>query len=154
MRKLGLLENKRGAAMVEFAIVALLLFTILLGIIRFGMLIKDYLGLNQAVREGARSAALRSNQSVVVERVKNSAPTLDPTKINPVNVYYRIYNASTNSWSDWIPGVPPDNLAQYHVQVRVQANYSHKLITGSFFSWLVNGADSITVGSEMVMKRE
>ncbi|MCL6520228.1 MAG: pilus assembly protein [Armatimonadetes bacterium] len=153
MKMMRLGDNK-GAALVEFAIVALLLFTMLLGIIEFGMLIKDYFALNQAVREGARSAALRSDETTIVNRVKGSALTLDPSRINNVNVFYRVYNSSSNSWGDWIPGTPPDTIAQYHVQVRVHAEYSHKLITGQFFSWLADGGDSITVRSEMVMRRE
>jgi len=148
-------RNKRGAALVEFAIVALLLFTLVLGIIEFGMLLKDFLALNQATREGARSAALRSNYNTVVNRVLTSGPGLDPSRITVVRPSYRVYDSTSGTWGPWIENaVPPDSILTSNVQVRVHSEYKHKLITGSFFSWLAGGKDYLTVTSEMVMKRE
>lgn len=55
-RKLG--KSERGAAMVEFAIIALLLFTLIFGIIEFGWLFFGWITLTGAVREGARLAVV------------------------------------------------------------------------------------------------
>lgn len=50
--------NNRGASMVEFALVAPLLFLLLFGIIEFGVIMYDQVALRNASREGARQAAL------------------------------------------------------------------------------------------------
>lgn len=148
-------QNKRGAALVEFAIVAVLLFTLILGIIEFGLLIKDFLALNQATREGVRSAALRSGYNVVVNRVLTSGPGLVTSQITVVRPSYRVYDSASGTWGPWIENaVPPDSILTSNVQVRVHAEYRHKLVTGKFFSWLAGGKDYITVSSDMVMKRE
>ena len=52
------IKNERGAALVEFAIVAILLFVLLFGIIDYGLLFKNYLALNQVAREGVRILAV------------------------------------------------------------------------------------------------
>jgi hypothetical protein len=46
-----------GAAAVEFALVSLLLFTILLGIMEFALLMRDNVSVSSAVRTGARIAS-------------------------------------------------------------------------------------------------
>lgn len=50
-----------GAALVEFAVVSLLLFTILFGIIEFGLAFRDWLSVTSATREGARVASAAGN---------------------------------------------------------------------------------------------
>jgi Flp pilus assembly protein TadG len=49
------LKNQRGGSLVEFAIIAPLLFVILFGIIEFGILLFDKAMLTNASREGART---------------------------------------------------------------------------------------------------
>jgi hypothetical protein len=48
------LKNKDGAALVEFALIALLLFTVLFGIIEIGFLLYNQQIITNAGREGAR----------------------------------------------------------------------------------------------------
>lgn len=50
-------RRDEGAAAVEFAIVSLLLFTIVFGIIEFSLLLRDHVAATSAVRTGARIAA-------------------------------------------------------------------------------------------------
>jgi Flp pilus assembly protein TadG len=50
--------ESRGQAMVEFVLVLPALMLILLGIVQFGVVFKQYLTLTDAVREGARKAAV------------------------------------------------------------------------------------------------
>lgn len=52
-----------GAAAVEFALVASLLFVILFGIINFGIVFSQQLTLNNAAREGARKAVITDPSS-------------------------------------------------------------------------------------------
>ena len=51
-----------GAALVEFALIATLLFTILFGIIEFGLAFRDWLSVTSSTREGARVAAAAGNE--------------------------------------------------------------------------------------------
>jgi len=68
-RKLG--KSERGASLVEFAFVILLLITILLGIIEFGWLFFGWITLTGAVREGARLAVVGDGD--IKETVENHA---------------------------------------------------------------------------------
>jgi len=52
------MKTQRGAAMVEFAMIALVFFMILFGIIEFGRLLFTYNTLVEATRRGARVAAV------------------------------------------------------------------------------------------------
>lgn len=146
--------DNRGAALVEFAIVVLLLLTLVFGIIEFGLLMKDYMVLNQAAREGARSASLGSPTSVVTTRIQNSIPTLDVSRLT-ITLQKRTMSPSPGSWTSL--GNSADGLtndAQQGDQVRAYLAYSHRLVTGSMFTWLGGGGTSLTIHGDMVMRRE
>jgi hypothetical protein len=51
-------RGDRGATLVEFAIVAPLLFLLLLGVIEFGFVFNNYQSVRQGSREGARQAVV------------------------------------------------------------------------------------------------
>ena len=51
-------ERDRGQSMVEFGLVLLPLFFILLGIIQFGLVFNTYVTITNATREGARSGSV------------------------------------------------------------------------------------------------
>ena len=61
-------RRERGAAAVEFALVAPLLLILLLGIIEFGFVFNNQISLNQAVREGVRVEALETGSGDEVTR--------------------------------------------------------------------------------------
>jgi Flp pilus assembly protein TadG len=145
------LLNNRGAALVEFAIVSVLLITLMLGIIEFGLLMKDYLTLSQSAREGSRSASLGSPTSVVQARVLNSAPTLTVASI-VISAQKRPVGGSWSALGNSADGLSNDALAGDQVQVSL--TYPHVLITGSFFSWLAGGGNSISIHTQMIMRRE
>ena len=52
-------KKQRGAAAVEFAIVCLLLFTILFAILEFGRMMYVYNTMQEVTRRGAREAVVR-----------------------------------------------------------------------------------------------
>ena len=56
-------SNEKGQAMVEFAIVLPILLMLVLGIIQFGITFNHYLTLTDAVRAGARQAAVSRTAS-------------------------------------------------------------------------------------------
>lgn len=144
----AIIRNKRGAALVEFAIVVILLVTLVFGIIEFGLLIKDYLTLNQAAREGTRSAALLSSATVVEQRVRDSATGLGPTELADLDVQIDQRAYSGGGWGSWT--ALDSSTTDSDVQVRVVASCDHQTIMGSFLGI----GDTITISGNMVMKRE
>jgi Flp pilus assembly protein TadG len=68
-------KDERGAELVEFAIVALLFFILIFGIINFGWIFHGYITLTGAAREGARMAVVMKNddQAAIKSVVKEHA---------------------------------------------------------------------------------
>lgn len=63
--------RQRGATVVEFAIIAPLLFLLLFGIIEFGRVIATYTGVFTAAREGARYAVAVGDSDAGVPRYRD-----------------------------------------------------------------------------------
>ncbi|MGN6652467.1 TadE/TadG family type IV pilus assembly protein [Trinickia sp.] len=76
-------RHQRGAAMVEFAIVAALFFTLLVGILEFGRVLFYWNTASEAVRLGARTAAVcDADASVVKSRITGLLPLLASSNVN------------------------------------------------------------------------
>src|SRR4030095_16214317 len=60
---MSLRRRKRGAALVEFAVVSIVFFTFIFGVTEFGRMIYDYNLIATATRDGARWACVRGNSS-------------------------------------------------------------------------------------------
>lgn len=151
-----IIRNKRGAALVEFAIVVLLLFTLLFGIIEFGLIIKDYLTVSQGAREGARCASLRGTVDEVTQRVENSVPGFSQDQIDALTVTpgYRVQNNNGTWPTTWIenalPAANDASIEGKEVQVKVKVTYPHPTITGSLFGL----GSTIMLSGNMVWRRE
>ena len=80
-------RDENGQTMVEFAMILPVLLVVLLGIFQFGVTFKDYIALTDAVRAGARTAAVsRTSATPVADttaRVK-SATDLSGSKVSVV----------------------------------------------------------------------
>jgi Flp pilus assembly protein TadG len=74
-------QNERGAAVVEFALVAPLLLVMVLGIAEFGRAYHVQTTLSQAAREGVRVMALKNDSAGAIAATKAAAPTLTLTNI-------------------------------------------------------------------------
>src|SRR5207244_2755579 len=116
--------RRRGAALVEFAIVVPLLFLLLLGIMEFGMIMHDYIMLAQGAREAARTAAIGAPVSKIKARVMEASGLRDLT---PAMIQVSTYDPSTGalvSVGDTASGlnnnVPPDSIIRVDVK-----NYPH-----------------------------
>jgi Flp pilus assembly protein TadG len=79
---------ERGQAVVELALVLPLMLLLLLGIVEFGTVFRDYIALTDATRVGARQAAVsRSLQPesarvpAIVSRTEKAAVNLDKNKM-------------------------------------------------------------------------
>ena len=148
------LKDNRGAALLEFAIVVLLLLTLVFGIIEFALLMKDYTVLGHAAREGARSAALGSPTSAVTTRIQQTAVSLKSASLT-IALQKRTMAATPGPWvalGNTTDGLHND--AQQGDEVRAYLTYAHQLVTGTFFSWLFGGGGSVTIHGDMIMRRE
>jgi Flp pilus assembly protein TadG len=81
-------RNERGAALMEFAIVATVFLTALFGVIEFGRLLWTHNALRDAARRGARYAAVRKNdaasQTAVKKMIVYGDPNANPATAKPV----------------------------------------------------------------------
>src|SRR4030095_15421475 len=97
-------KNERGAALVEFAIVATVFISVMFGVIEFGRLFWTHNALRDAARRGVRYAAVRKNDAAGIQAVKNMAVYGDPNpavgaqplvnglSTSNVNIDYQNYN--------------------------------------------------------------
>jgi Flp pilus assembly protein TadG len=81
-------RNQRGAAALEFVIVAPALILMIVGIARLGIMFMANAGLRNAVAEGARYATIfpRPSNTEIQNRVTGSQFGLDATRFTSVSV--------------------------------------------------------------------
>jgi len=101
--KSKLIRNQKGQAFVEFALVLPILLLLVFGIIQFGILFNNYLTLTDAVRAGARQAAVSRTLSdqvgPAIARVRAAAANLDTDpSVLPVTVTPYDPSKGTQSW--------------------------------------------------------
>lgn len=92
MTRFRSVRSPEGAAMVEFALVAGLLFLLIFGIIDFGRALFLYNNLTNAAREGARVGAVDPNntarvQAVVLSRIQDFTGAPAPSGFTPAVVW-------------------------------------------------------------------
>ncbi len=157
-RQLGMVPKaRRGTTTVEFALVAPLLIFLLFGIIEFGIMVKDVVGLNQAAREGARVAAVGATPATLDNRVTSSAPGIPGDQI--VTLYeHRSYDEDTGTWTEWtaLGTLDGENDAMPGDQIKVSLLYPHALMTGQLFSGLADNPEQGTIDlhAAIIMLRE
>ncbi len=66
-------SSERGAALVEFAIVAPVLIMIMMGVVQLGLLLHQQQGIHAAAREGARQGSFPSATEADIESAVNTA---------------------------------------------------------------------------------
>jgi Flp pilus assembly protein TadG len=83
-------RNRRGAAAVEFAVVAPVFFLLVFGMIEYGRMVMVQQVITNASREGARKAVLDGSTTAEVKTVVNEylasgsiTPSGDPTTVSP-----------------------------------------------------------------------
>ena len=71
------IRGQKGQSLVEFGLVLPVLVLLLVGIVQFGVVLNVWLTVGHAAAEGARSAIVGLGEAEVVQKVKESCPTLD-----------------------------------------------------------------------------
>jgi len=108
-------QDESGQTMTEFAIVLPVLVVFLFGVIQFGILFNNYMTLTDAVRAGAREAAVSRNDAdptgAATTAVRNSAADLNQSNLNvtvnsPWQAGTDVTVTATYPWSikllDWV----------------------------------------------------
>lgn len=94
----GSVRAQRGAAIVEFAIVAILFFTLLLGIADFGRWLFTLNAASEATRLGARVAVVCDlNDTAVIDRMREILPQASAAQIQVT--YYGSNPVAPGTWS-------------------------------------------------------
>ncbi len=161
-------RNSRGQAMVEFALLAGLLFLLVMGIFDFGRAIAVYINIAEAAHEGARQLVLRSNyastppDSVIINatlaKIGGGGVVLteDPCLSNPTPCGSPSTPTTPNTGYIWIspppvaPGATCSNGCRTvgNQQVTVRVTYLFAPMTGMISN--VTGATFVmTAGSSM-----
>ena len=103
--------NETGQALVEFALVAPMLFLLLFGIIQFGIAFMNNVALTDAVRTGARKAAVSRSAADPTQATKSAvlgaADDLNQSKV------------SITVTSDWVSGDNVTVTATYPYQINL-----------------------------------
>jgi Flp pilus assembly protein TadG len=124
-----LIKSERGQTMAEFAIVFPVLAVVLFGIFQFGVLFNNYLTITDAVRAGAREAAVARQSAdpvgAATTAVRNSAADLNQT------------NLAVTVTSGWVPGS----------DVTVKATYPYSI---SLLGWVVTSGNLKSITTERV----
>jgi Flp pilus assembly protein TadG len=123
-------RGERGAAAVEFAIVAPLLFLLVFAIIDFGFAFHGWDAVQNAAREGARVGAVTPDVNAIVTRVRSASSFLDQAKVNVTVKCARNGSSSfgaCGAGSTWAEG----DL----VQVTVVYDYSYMTPLPASWAW-------------------
>jgi Flp pilus assembly protein TadG len=107
------LKDERGQTMTEFALVLPILLVLLLGIVQFGVAFNNYVSLTDAVRAGARVAAVSRNSSdpsgACRKRVLDSAGSLNQGELGK----------NLSCVSSWAPGAEVTVYADYPYDIKI-----------------------------------
>lgn len=140
-------RNGRGQAMVEFALVILILSAVLMGIFDLGRIIYTSASLSNAAREGARVAAVTSDTTDIENAISSRAVGLNiqspPTAPTQITVSY--FN------NDGTPAASRDTASTVKVTI---SNYPFSAITpliGNFFG--SSGTLNLSSSASMTIER-
>ncbi len=133
-------QRRRGAALVEFAIVLPLLLTVLFGIIEFGQLFKVRLSAQQAAREACRIAVLQSTSKPYTS---TSGPVMQ--KIQQI-----MTAAGVKTYNSGMVQITEDTVANPAVSITITVPYQDVKLTGFLHVISKNIAGSCSMRKEGV----
>ena len=143
------ISKRRGATIVEFALIVPILLAMLLGIIEFAWMARSHLMLANAAREGARAAAVGKTTTEIRTRVTNMATGLPALSTRLTTNLHKDDNPSDGyTYTTALGDFFGKNDAATGGMIRVQCVYQHRSLTN--FIPLLNKTVTINV----VMRRE
>jgi Flp pilus assembly protein TadG len=118
------MKRERGQTLTEFALVLPILVVLMLGIVQFGVAFNNYVTLTDAVRAGARKAAVSRNASDPAGTCRAAVLAAG------VNLDSAELGSELSCDSSWTPGSD--------VTVRATYPYSIKILNWSVYSGRLN----------------
>lgn len=141
MSRLPTINNQKGAALVEFAIVLPLLLMLIFGMIEFSVMLYDKAMITNASREGARSG--------IVYSFPDPVPTGDiAQKVTDYLQNNLISMGGASTWTTSVSGVCTGPGAPLTVTVTYPYNF---LVLPNFITTL---APTLTLGAQTTMRCE
>ena len=150
---------RRGTALVELVFLMPFYATIFFGTLEFGQIFYDREELTQISREGVRRAAMGKTLSQIRTAMTNMASNPMRESLTSSQIYIEYNNAAdgSGSWvaaSDSADGTTNAVPSGYLVRVRIP-NWSHRMITGTYFSWLSGSSNgTLPLSAYEVMMRQ
>lgn len=135
-------DDPRGQALVEFAIIAPLLFLLLFGTIQFGFLLAGQVGMTNAAREAARYATTYQVTSYATRQttVRNDlVGAILPRSIIGYRASNLVGGATTVRYCAYPNGNSTGSVPSYSIRVEVAVQYRHPI----FFPIISNIVDLI-----------
>ena len=146
--------QRRGSAVVEFALIVPILLALLMGIIEFAWMARAQLMVANAAREGVRFAALGNTSTNVRTRIINTASALNPDVTTAQITQEQTPDRTTSTptyyaWpADTTATLPKNGVAAGNL-IRIRVAYPQRSLTG-FFPFMNNR----TISVEVSMARE
>lgn len=129
--------SERGAAAVEFAILAPILIMLLLGIMEFGRAYNVQITLSNAAREGVRVMAINNSSPSAKAAVQSAASALTPAiKDEKIVFKYQTTPATT----------PVPTACAANVQVTLTIDYTLNTMTGIAGPFAMKGVGTMQCG--------
>lgn len=139
----GSCRRRRGAAVVEFAIVAPVFFLLIFGMLEFGRMVMVQQILTNASREGARKAVLDGSTAADVDNIVITHMSDAKITVTAENITINPANPATANYGDPIT-----------VTVSVPFSQVSWLPGTMLTSFLPKGKTDITLSAATVMRRE
>jgi Flp pilus assembly protein TadG len=108
-------KNQQGQTMAEFSLVLPVLAILLFGVIQFGIVFNNYLAVTDAVRAGARQAAV-ARYLPAAERVPKVEAKV---RASAENLDQDILEVSVDPSDDWEPGSDVTVTATYEYSINL-----------------------------------
>jgi Flp pilus assembly protein TadG len=148
-----MVKSEKGAAAVEFAIIAPLLFVLLFGIIEFGAVLYNQAVITNASREAARYAATFYTNPANDTARRPTCAELQNYVATYVNAYMLSFTSSTPFGPDNVTCPNDDNLPYYYDNSSAEgilAGYVDRIIVEYTYGFLVFGnlIELLTPGGE------
>lgn len=128
-----LVRSERGTAIVEFALIAPILFLVLFGIIEFGRILNTYNQLTQLAGQGARAAVVSFNPdgTPIGDSTGAAGGACGSAGTHSIQCQLSTFYAGNDSLSGVNVCIPslPSGIGQ---PVTVKTSYQYNFITGLF----------------------
>jgi Flp pilus assembly protein TadG len=147
-----IVKDENGGSLIEFAIIAPVLFLILFGIIEFGILIYDNAMITNASREGARAGIVYSFDPSNNTAIRKT----DDEIIQVVRDYCEDHLISFGSGTALAIPPPTRTGDEAGDSLTVTVNYSFRFLVFSNVIALIGGdlADNINLSAQTIMRLE